>query len=964
MITAKQIYDATHDGLDIILHYYPQARDCVDNKKHFKRRLSEDDASACVKKFGDVYKVTDFGDTGTAMSPIDICMHEDGIRFNEAILKLAAMFNVTDELNRSVNKPEIRKQTATQDQKDGSRFFSLLSKIPDNHLAVLGPRVKQEHTEALHWYLAEYVATVRNREVTYKYSTDNYPIFMRECLVSPAEGDKPEVKFYKIYEPLNPEKQWRFSYTPEGVKPKDYINGLSELKKAFRDYNASEEAAFRKDPGNAEKPFKEKKLPEAFICSGERDALCVRSLGYHPIWFNSETYKLSESEYKEIMKYVDKLYNIPDLDATGKRKGIELALRFIDIHTVWLPEWLSSYRDRRGKPRKDFRDWIELRNTNEDFRNLLRLAMPAKFWWSKTNPKNGQIEHQIDADCLHYFLRLNGFHILKDPHAKESRYIRIQSNIVSEITAKDVKAFVRNWAEERFLNRDLRNLILNSPKLSAAALDSLKEIELDFTNHTATSQIFYMQNCCVEITGSAITPYPWASCPIESYVWDRRVIPHKFTSLDDFFTITRHPNPTGEDKYSIKINNLSSRFLCYLINTSRIHWRKELEYNFSDKSWDEAQAYFDAHHYDICGPGLSPEEQIQQMQNLVNKIFAIGYMLHRYKSPSRAWAPYAMDERVGEDGDSNGRSGKSLMFKALSNILNVCQISGRNPKLTENSHLYERVSSETDVIFVDDCDKYLNIGFFYDSITGSIVINPKNIISYTLSFEDSGKFAFTTNFVPLEFNPSTSGRLIPVVFSDYYHQMGDNTDYVENRSVADDFHMNLFSDDYTEADWNADLNFMLQCCRFYLSLGRDPVKILPPMDSIMQRKYKQDMGANFEEWAGVYFSVESGNLDRLIVREDAFNAYKMFSGQSKITMQRFTKALKGFVALCPYILMMNPEEMTNSAGRIIRKDNEGKTRDMIYLMTDKAQVERIKAQSAVKPEERIKIESGKQDIPF
>ena len=867
------------------------------------------------------------------MSPIDICMHEEGLRFNEAMLKLASIFGVTDELNRSVNKPDIRKKPATQEQKDGARFFSLMSNIPDKHLEILGPRVKREHTEALHWYLAEYVATVRNREVTYKYSTDNYPIFMRECLVSPAQGDKPEVKFYKIYEPLNPDKQWRFSYTPEGIKPKDYINGLSELQKAFRDYNAAEEAIFRKDPSNAEKPFKEKKLPEAFICSGERDALCVRSLGYHPIWFNSETYKLTDAEYKEIMKYVDKLYNIPDLDATGRRKGTELALRFIDIHTVWLPDWLSTYRDRRGKPRKDFRDWIELRNTNEDFRNLLRLAMPAKFWWSKTNPKNGQVEHQIDADCLHYFLRLNGFYILRDPHVKDARYIRIQSNVVSEITAKDVKAFVRSWAEERFLNRDLRNLIINSPKLSAAALESLKEIELDFTSHTATSQIFYMQNACVEVKGSGITPYPWNSCPIDNYVWDRNVIPHKFTPMEDFFAISHYYNTGGEDCYSIKIKNRDSRFFCYLINASRIHWRKELEYNFCDKSSDEAQEYFEKHHFDISGPGLSPDEQFAQEQNLVNKIFTIGYMLHRYKSPSRAWAPYAMDERVGEDGDSNGRSGKSLMFKALSNMLNLCQLSGRNPRLTENPHIYERVNSETDLIFVDDCDKYLNIGYFYDSITGSLVINPKNISSYTLPFEKSGKFAFTTNFVPLEFNPSTSGRLIPVVFSDYYHQIGDNTDYLENRSVADDFHMNLFSDDYTEKDWNADLNFMMQCCRFYLSLGKDPVKILPPMDSIMQRKYKQDMGANFEEWAGVYFSPESGNLDRLIVREDAFSSYKLYSGQTKITMQRFTKSLKGFVALCPYILCLNPPEMTNSAGRIIRKDGDGKTRDMIYLAT-------------------------------
>ena len=33
-------------------------------------------------------------------------MYEEGLRFNEAILKLASMYNVTDELNRNVNKPD------------------------------------------------------------------------------------------------------------------------------------------------------------------------------------------------------------------------------------------------------------------------------------------------------------------------------------------------------------------------------------------------------------------------------------------------------------------------------------------------------------------------------------------------------------------------------------------------------------------------------------------------------------------------------------------------------------------------------------------------------------------------------------------------------------------------------------------------------------------------------------------
>ncbi len=48
-------------------------------------------------------------------------------------------------------------------------------------------------------------------------------------------------------------------------------------------------------------------------------------------------------------------------------------------------------------------------------------------------------------------------------------------------------------------------------------------------------------------------------------------------------------------------------------------------------------------------------------------------------------------------------------------------------------------------------------------------------------------------------------------------------------------------------------------------------------------------------------------------------------------MQRFTKALKGFVALCPYIEELNPKDLCNSQGRIVRKDSDGKAADMIYL---------------------------------
>ena len=291
MIKATDIYAATHDGLDIILYYYPQAEGCVDNKKKFKRRPDEDDASACLKKFQDCYKVTDFGDTATAMSPIDICMQEENLRFNEAISILAARYGVTDELRRSVNKPDIRKRPATADEKEGSRTFELEEKFTAEQLRILGPRVRQEHVDALHWHVARSISYVKNREVTVKSTTPTYPIFMRECVVDHPEPGKPD-RFYKIYEPLNPDKQWRFSYTPEGAKPKQYINGMAELREAYRKFNAEEEAEFKRTAKDDE-VYKEKKLPEAFICSGERDSLCLRSLGYHPLWFNSETYRVT-----------------------------------------------------------------------------------------------------------------------------------------------------------------------------------------------------------------------------------------------------------------------------------------------------------------------------------------------------------------------------------------------------------------------------------------------------------------------------------------------------------------------------------------------------------------------------------------------------------------------------------------------------------------------------------------------
>ena len=729
------------------------------------------------------------------------------------------------------------------------------------------------------------------------------------------------------------------------MKPAKYINGLRELIRAKEQFNAKEQKEWDSTHTD-EEPYKPKKLPEAFICSGERDALCCRSLGYMPLWFNSETYHLADDEVKEIMQHVEVLYNIPDIDETGIRKGTELALRFIDVRTIWLPDWLSSYRDNRGKPRKDLRDWMELRHTKKEFKFLMQMAMPAKFWKSNTNKKTGEARHSIDTACLYNFLKLNGFYALHDDNQKDTRYVKIDGYIVRSVTPKDIREFVRQWVIDEVRDLSVLNLVLDTPKLSAGMLESIDEITLDFTSFDARTQLFFFPNVCVKASGQNLDVIKKQDFKFQNYVWAENVIDHDFRLLDDFFTITRKTDEDGQTQFSVTINKVGSNLMGYFINSSRLFWRKEMETRFETEN--ERQAYREAHRFDIKGESLTADEQQEQQQNLINKIFTLGYMLHHYKSPSRAWAPMAMDNKIGEEGECNGRSGKSFFFKVLSLLMKTVKLSGRNPKLMDNPHVFDQVTQHTQMLLVDDCDRYLNTGLFYDNITSDMTVNPKNNQSFTIPFEESPKIAFTTNYVPADFDPSSEARLLYMVFSDYYHQKTEENDYRESRSIRDDFNKDLFSKTYSEDEWNQDLNFILQCVRFYLSVAGEPVKLLPPMANILQRKLRQDMTDKFKDWAEAYFCDETGRLDAFIVREDAFIDYKKYSGQNTISMQSFTKKLRAFVQLCPWIEEMNPKEYQNGGGRIIRKPENApigtNPKEMIYM----------KKKSETKPTEELR----------
>jgi len=917
MVKPADIYALTNGGLDIIKAYFPDAEPGKKFKMH-----TESTASATVKLYGDVWKATDFGDEARALSPIDIVMREEKMNFPKALYYLAGKYNLSAEISNTKNIPGIKQRDPLPDEVDGAYDYELNPEFTPEELKLLGPNVTNEHCKKLKYHSVKWISKVKAehtkdgvkqpRRVTITSSNENYPIFLRQC------GD-----FQKVYQPLNPKKEYRFFYI--GSKTPNYINGLAELIAAYNEYNAQEQKIFFADPANENKPCPDVKLDEACICSGERDALNCASFGYPPLWFNSETYSLTNTEYKEIKKYVKTLYNIPDIDSTGKTKAAELALNFIDIQTVWLPEWIKNYNDSRRKPRKDLRDYVELSPSIHDFKNLLQAAKPAQFWEYKESQFGQRLE--LNSIYLIHFLKLQGFYKMPFAASKENEIlIYIKQNVVQQVPESFIKDFIKKWLEDNYYPINVQNLVINSKKI-VEALKRLDFCDLDFNDFEIDYQYLFFANTAVKITASEIKAEPYKG--LLKNVWEPLVIKKEFKRTPPAFTTAWNP---ATNRYEIQVTNPASKFFKVLINTSRVHWRKELETELDKLPKDEAEKYRTEHKFDIAGPNLTATEQEEQRQHLLNKIFTIGYLLHSWKAKHRAWCVFGMDNRISEEGSSNGRSGKSFVYMALQMFRISAYVEGRNEKLTDNKHFLEEVTELTRLLVINDAHKYFPFQTFFGMVTEVMPVNPKFGKQFTLPFELAPKIVVTTNYASRNLDDSTQARLLYCVFSDYYHERTENNDFRETRKIWDDFNQEILRGSYSKEDYNNDFNAIADCLSFYMSTIAPNRKIDPPMENVRRRNLREGIGDAFKDWADRYFAPDGDKVNVELVRADVMEDYLKINRKDSSIM--FGRRLLMWCKYHPWIKELNPKQKHNTKdGRIIKKDSNNRPQEMIYIQT-------------------------------
>jgi hypothetical protein len=756
---------------------------------------------------------------------------------------------------------------------------------------------------------------------------------------------------YKFYEPYG--KQ-RFFY--EGVVPKNYLFGLDQVKAAYDDLPNDAELMDRLgiDPEAHDGPIAKllqaaydaghepNKLPEILMATGGSDALNMAALGYLPVWANGEHITPEFFPFKRLQEMAWRVINVPDIDAPGKMAAAKLAEHHIDVYTAWLPEELATKRtgkkDEDGlvKYCKDVKDFFGHYRPFE-FKRVLAHAKPYKFWTKKVK-MDGKLPMKEEGRMLYKyspkpsfilnFLHRNGFAVLARQKftGKSREYVRIKGNQVQQILdTADMKNFVDEFVAAHSFDSDLSDSMLRSRDVADAIFARLPEVELDFKDYDKDYQWFFLSNETWKISADKIECY--RPDKVNKYVWEHEVlnkswwdsklsqrVPVKFAKMEPSFCISVSP----EGVYDVKILRNDCIFLNYLIQTSRIHWRVELEDEL-DKArfpaFGSAQApgepqspsanahgdtlpavqsreeYRERYKFAIDGPLLSEEQRQQQKMHLITKLLSIGKMMHRYKSMSTAMAVWSMDYVMRDLSKSQGGTGKSLTPYCLAQVLPTETIAGRDRAALANKHVFENISEDTDMLWLDDADKHTDFSFFYSAITGFMKKNPKGTKSETIGFEDSPQIWITSNFPPVDVDQdSTIRRLWMTEYSDYYHY-NQSGEYREVRKPFDDFGKELIRD-FDQHDWNSFINTLAVACQSFIKHGY----VSSGDDNMRINAYRNKIGEQVIQWFDVFFNKEDSTVDNFLPRIKVYEQYKLDTA-SDITSNGFGTKLKDYAAM-------------------------------------------------------------------
>lgn len=460
-------------------------------------------------------------------------------------------------------------------------------------------------------------------------------------------------------------------------------------------------------------------------------------------------------------------------------------------------------------------------------------------------------------------------------------YIHVEPPVVMKSSVCDARDFIFNFAEQN-CSRNVNNKLLQggAQYVGDFQLSRLAYIQPTFLQPARDEQYFYFSEKVWHITRDNVKEIGYES--ISHHIWaDQRkevAVSYLREPLISF-------HQDGDDfTYELSEDGKKCHYLQFLINTSNFTWRKKPD-------------------------DIDSEELFENNQHLLSKLCAIGYMMMEAKDSNVTRAVIGMDGKQSEVGDSNGRSGKSLVGELMRQVTTIAYLPGKKPDLLSDAFVWNDIEENTRLVFIDDVLRNFNFEFLFPNITGDWTVNKKGGIRITYPFAKSPKIYIATNHAIGGSGSSFTDRQWLIAFSDFYN---------DTHKPVDDFGTLFFSEwDYEQ--WNLCWNMLACCVQLYLRFG----VVQAPGDRLLLRKLRQEIGEQMISWADEYFSADE-HIGHCLVRKEVFDSFMNYDpGMRKfITPTGFKDRIKKYCEWKGWVF--NPQKYDPATGDPLYYDKDGR----------------------------------------
>lgn len=529
-----------------------------------------------------------------------------------------------------------------------------------------------------------------------------------------------------------------------------------------------------------------------------------------------------------------------------------------------------------------------------DESGVLESAQPIEsdeqFWQEVDRKKNGveYTDYEFKYVRARTFLQNRGFgrfRRLDDSY----QFIRLDPPVVSVIDASDARDYLFEFAEAN-CNEAVNEMISKgvSQYVGPDKLSLLRYIEPSFIKASSDTQYFYFKTNCWEITANSVKEVDYSN--IRHHIWSdqQKKIPAKYLQVP---MVSFTKDAQGNYDYTLSELGKQCHYLRFLENTSNFTWRKE-----------QAQARGES-------VNITDLEIQENKVNLLSKLCAIGYMMMECKNASVTKAVIGMDGKQSEVGESNGRSGKSLLGELFRAVSSIAYINGKQKDMFSDSFLWNDIVEKTKIVFIDDVLQGFKFESLFPFLTGDWSVNYKGGKRMTFPFTKSPKIYIATNHSINGSGTSFSDRQWLLAFSDFYNS---------SHKPKDDFGCDFFRDwDFDQ--WNLCWNLLADCVQLYLRYG----VVEAPGERLEARILRQEITEGFIAWADEYFSSDE-NRNRRIPRKTLSDLYFEYDPLQRKYVSP-TEFKKRFVKFCQWKgYTFNPSKYDPVTGLPNSLDKDGR----------------------------------------